>query len=231
MNQDLRPVALFDIDGTLFRSSLLIELVEGLTQAGFFPAASRRDYEREFRRWLDRQDEYEKYIEAVVRVFVREIKGLAYADFLRISEQIIAEKQNRLYRYTRTLIQDLKQRGYFLLAISQSPKGTLDLFCRRLGFDKVYGRLYELGPGDCFTGQIIDEHLIANKATIVRRAIEKENLTLVGSVAVGDTDGDIPMLELASQPICFNPNQKLYRYAKLNGWKIVIERKDVIYEL
>ena len=29
----------------------------------------------------------------------------------------------------------------------------------------------------------------------------------------------------------FNPNQKLYRYAKRMDWKVVVERKDVVYEL
>jgi hypothetical protein len=44
-------------------------------------------------------------------------------------------------------------------------------------------------------------------------------------------EGDIPMLELVENPICFNPNAQLYRIAKLNKWKIIVERKDVIYEI
>jgi len=128
-------------------------------------------------------------------------------------------------------VKKLKKKGYFLLAISQSPKGILDAFCKDLGFDKVYGRFYELGPSDKFTGEVIDLHLIANKGNIVRRAVAKENLTLKGSYGVGDTEGDIPMLELVENPICFNPNATLYRYAKLNGWKVVVERKDVIYDI
>jgi len=50
-------------------------------------------------------------------------------------------------------------------------------------------------------------------------------------VAVGDTEGDIGLLESVTQPICFNPNQALYTHAKRQGWKVVIERKDVIYHL
>ncbi len=51
-----------------------------------------------------------------------------------------------------------------------------------------------------------DEHLISNKANIVRRAVAKEGLTLHNSVGVGDTEGDIPFLEMVEKPICFNPN-------------------------
>ena len=49
-----RRVAVFDVDGTIFRSSLLIELVEVLIEKEIFPLSVRVDYEREKVRWLDR---------------------------------------------------------------------------------------------------------------------------------------------------------------------------------
>jgi phosphoserine phosphatase len=39
------------------------------------------------------------------------------------------------------------------------------------------------------------------------------------------------MLDLVERSICFNPNQKLYDHAKRRGWEVVVERKDVTYEL
>jgi len=226
-----KKVAVFDVDGTLFRSSLLIELVEALVTQNIFPKKSRSIYERDYHRWLNREGSYEAYIEAVVEAFMRYLKGVDYKDFERVGLEVVEANKNKMYRYTRDLVKKLKLKGYFLLAISQSPKGLLDAFCKRLGFDKVYGRFYELGPSERFTGEVVDLHLIANKGNIVRRAVSKEKLTLKGSYGIGDTEGDIPMLELVEHPICFNPNQTLYRYAKLNGWKIVVERKDMIYEI
>ncbi len=73
--------------------------------------------------------------------------------------------------------------------------------------------------------------MIQDKAAIMRHAMKKFNGEYRGSVVVGDTESDIPMLKLAGKPIAFNPNQRLYRYAKKHGWKIVVERKDVIYEI
>lgn len=229
--KSLRKVAIFDIDGTIFRSSLLIELVEVLIEMGFFPVSVRTDYEKEKVRWLDRKGDYEAYIMAVVGVFMNNIKGMPYSEFMRASELVVARYRHRTYKFTEDLIKKLKKEGYFLLAISKSPKGTLDLFCKDIGFDKTYGMLYETGPTECFTGSIIDEHLIANKANIVRRAVEKEGLTLEGSVGVGDTEGDISFLELVERPICFNPNMKLFKHAKRAGFEVVVERKDVVYEL
>ena len=147
------------------------------------------------------------------------------------AKEVVLKQQKRVYRYTRDLVKRLKEEGYFLLAISQSPKTVVEEFCKNLGFDKVYGRIYEIGPQDLFTGNIIDEHLIMNKANIVHRAIEKEGLSLKDSIGVGDTEGDIPLLELVEEPICFNPNSNFYKHAKRLGWKIITERKDVIYSI
>ena len=73
----------------------------------------------------------------------------------------------------------------------------------------------------------MNEDLISDKSNIVKRAVEKENLTLEASVGVGDTEGDISFLEMVENPICFNPNSKLYLLAKKKSWKTIVERKDV----
>ena len=224
-------MAVFDVDGTIFRSSLFVELVEALMAKGVFPSAARKLYDREYRTWSEREGDYEDYIAAMVKAFRKNIKGIHYGEFKDIAREVANLKWKKSYRYTRDLTQDLKKRGYYLLAISHSPKTIIDYFCPKLGFDKAYGMVYELGPQDRFTGSVMDEHVILNKANILKRAIEKENLTLEGSIGVGDTESDIPFLELVDHPICFNPNQKLYRHAKINEWKVVVERKDVVYEL
>src|SRR3990167_9336982 len=187
MTEGKRRVAIFDVDGTIFRSSFLIQGVNRLIGKDGFPASTRRVYEREYERWLNREGDYDEYISAVVKAFVKHLKGLHYSALADAAEEVVDEQWKRVYRYTRDLLKDLKKRGYFFLAVSHSPKTVLDKFCPRLGFDKTYGMLYELGPQECFTGNIVEEHLILNKAAIVRRAVEKENLTLQHSIGVGDT--------------------------------------------
>lgn len=226
-----QKLAIFDIDGTVFRSSLLIELVEVFLEKGLFPPEARAEFLVEEKRWIDRKDEYEDYIMAVVHTFMKYIKGLHYRELVEASEEVFQRHKDRVYVYTRDLIQDLKKRGYFVLAISQSPKATIDPFAQHLGFDKVYGRGYEIGPNDQFTGQVMDIHLIENKANIVKRMLDKGLYTLEGSIGVGDTEGDISMLEMVENPIAFNPNKLLYKHAKRLGWKVVVERKDVVYEI
>lgn len=226
-----KKVAVFDVDGTIFRSSLLIQIVERLIFVGAFPESVRDEFERQQSRWVNRKGEYDDYIMAVVKAFLKHIKGMKYGVLADAAETVVAEQRNHVYRYTRDLLKELKKKKYFLLAVSHSPKTILDKFCPAFGFDKVYGTFYETGPNDAFTGEILDSHLIFNKAAVVKRAVEKENLTLKGSIGVGDTESDVPFLDLVDMPICFNPNSKLYKHARREKWKVVVERKDVIYEL
>jgi HAD superfamily hydrolase (TIGR01490 family) len=226
-----RKVAIFDIDGTIFRSSLLIEVTEALVQEGLFPIEARNIYAKAYENWANRKDSYDKYIYAVIRAFEKYIKTVKQSDFKKVAKKVMAFHGKRVYRFTRDLVKDLKDKKYYLLAISHSPRELVELFAKNLGFDKVYGRVYEIDSKGQFTGQTLYENLISDKAKILHRALEKENLPLQGSIGVGDSEGDITLLKIVSRPICFNPNSKLYREAKKNGWEIVVERKDVIYKI
>src|SRR3989344_9327584 len=150
-----KKVAVFDIDGTVFRSSLLIELVEQLIANKIFPARTRKKYEGAYRTWLDRKGSYEDYIWAVIGAFDRYIQGVREKDVLKAVRQVNTIHKDRVYRYTRDLARQLKTRGYFLLAISHSPKYIVEGFAKQLGFDKVYGRYLELDAEGRFTGKAL----------------------------------------------------------------------------
>lgn len=228
----MQKVAFFDIDGTVFRSSLLIELVNALILEGVFPEEAEEYFREAREKWSNREGEYKAYVDAVVETFEEHIRGVHYGELADIGRQVVARKRLHVYRYTRDLITNLKADNYYLVAISHSPKTVLDDFCLQYGFDKVYGRLYEIGPQDRFTGVVTNEHLINNKANIAKRVFShNENLTNEDSLAVGDTENDIPLLEMVKFPICFNPNEVLYNYAKRMKWEVVVERKDVIYHI
>jgi HAD superfamily phosphoserine phosphatase-like hydrolase len=229
----MRPkkFAVFDIDGTIFRSSLLIELVEELVKDGVFPESARGVYARAHTSWLDREGSYGDYIAAVVRAFDRHLRGVREKDLQKAVRRVASLHKHRVYRYTRDLVLSLRRKGYYLLAISQSPKYVVDAFGDSLGFDKIYGRILELDPEKRFTGKAYYLDLIDDKEKILRRAVEKENLSLKDSIGVGDTAVDIGFLKLVARPICFNPNGELFAAARKHKWTVVVERKDVIYTI
>ena len=227
-------VAVFDIDGTIFRSSLLIELVEALIQEGIFPAEAKKTYSDAYNKWLAREGSlatgfsYYEYLQKVVEAYLKYIKGVRRADVWRVAANVLAFHKVRVYRYTRDLIKKL-HRTHFLLAISHSPYEIVAPFAKSLHFDKVYAMVYEVDKKVRFTGNVLYQDVIMDKEQILKRAVLRNNLTLKNSVGVGDTESDISFLKFVEYPIAFNPSMKLFRHARAHKWEIVVERKDVIY--
>ncbi len=226
-----KKIAIFDVDGTIFRSSLLIKLVDELIAEKLFKPGVENGYLKLREDWLNREGSYEAYIGGVIKAFDGNLKGIKYADLRRIAHRVVVREKSHTYRFTRDLAKTLKKKGYFVLAISHSPKLVVENFCKALGFSKVYGMMNELDSSGRFTGQALFKDIIFDKAKILERNLEKGGLTLKGSIGVGDTESDIAFLKMVERPIAFNPNKKLYAYAKKNGWEIVVERKDVVYEV
>ncbi len=226
-----KKLAIFDVDGTIFRSSLLIRLVEEMIDEKVFPADIESNYQRAREKWLNRVGDYDDYIMGVVKAFEANIAGVKYSDFRRVAHRVVAREKGRTYRFTRELVRELKKKGYYVMAISHSPKLAVENFCKTLGFSKVYGIMNEVDKAGKFTGKILFPDLIYDKAKILKRAVAKGGLTLKGSVGAGDTESDIPFLKMVDRAIVFNPNEKLYKYAKRQGWEIIVERKDVVYKI
>ena len=221
-------LAIFDIDGTIFRSSLVIELSHALVVAGIFPVAARKEISKEYLAWLNRKGSYEAYINKVVKIYAKYIAGKKFTIVNKIARQVIAYQKDRVYRYTRDLIKRLKHQKYFLVAISGSPSYIVAKYAKTIGFDLFFGTELEIINGK-FTGKTASLDSAYNKAKIVKDLAAKYQANLKQSIAVGDTETDVPMLKLVGLPIAFNPNLQLAKAAKKAGWKIVVERKDVMY--
>jgi phosphoserine phosphatase len=99
-----------------------------------------------------------------------------------------------------------------------------------LKFDAVYGSVYETDSNGAYTGKALFEPT-AHKGYVVKQYVTENNLTLKDSYGIGDTESDVKFLEIVDHPIAFNPNLNLKTIAEKNGWRIVVEKKDVIYEL
>lgn len=227
-----RKLAVFDIDGTLFRSSLLIELTNSLVEKAVFSQSVKKEIEKDYKAWLNREAGYENYISKVIDVYKKNIIGCDEIIVEKIVEKVLQKEKKKLYRYTRFLIKELKKKGYFLFAISGSPGHILTSFAKDLGFNKYLGGYYEVVDGK-FTGIEPYGNPAVDKKKTLEGLLKESKITfdLKNSVGVGDTESDIAFLEMVGNPIAFNPNRLLAEHAKKNKWKIIVERKDVIYEL
>lgn len=224
-NQSTKPVAVFDIDGTIFRSSLLIELTNALIDLKVFPSDVKAEFSKEYEAWLNREASYEVYIIKVVEAFGRHLNGVSGNHLKAAADLVVAGHARRTYRYTRDLIKQLKD-SHFLLAISQSPIEMVSRFAQYYEFDDFYATTYHLQDG-IYTGVCHGDRV--PKDETLATMLEKHGLDLKGSLGVGDSQSDAAFLSQVERPIAFNPNSGLFETATSKNWQVVVERKDVIY--
>ena len=225
-----KKVAVFDIDGTIFRSSLLIEFNKGLMRSGVIPESVIAEIREDYYAWVERRGSYDAYISKVVRMHGNAIRGKEKKYVAVAADLVFLAHRDRVYRYTRDLARRL-QCNHLLLAISGSPIEMVEPFGRYFGFDHVWGSVYEIDSEGRYTGRLMDMRSVDQKREILEAFVAEHGLTLKGSWGVGDTATDISFLEAVDHPVVFNPTSRLYAIAKRRRWPIVVERKDVIYEI
>ena len=223
-----KPIAIFDIDGTIFRSSLVIELYSVLVKMGIFSQKSLRAIEKKKDQWLNREGGYDKYMWEVVDWYGKEIKGVKKQDLIKASRKLLQDQKFRQYRYSRNLIKKARKK-YHTIGISGSPLEVVGEYNKVLKFDKMYGTEWGMDEKGRYTGVILHSPP-RYKKELITRYVASHNLSFKGSIGVGDTEDDIGFLELVDKPIAFNPNMKLAKHARKKGWTVVIERKDLIVE-
>ncbi len=225
-----RPFAVFDIDGTLIRWQLYHAVVDKLAKHGHLGNGAKEQLHEARMVWKRREhaESFKEYEQVLVRLYENAIKDLGTKDFDAMVQEVISEYKDQTYVYTRKLLQDLKQKGYLLFIISGSHAELIEQLGKYYGFDDWVGSTYERS-GLTFSG----EHTFAGaeKHKTLDQLVKKHSASYTGSFAVGDSAGDITMLEKVENPIAFNPDKTLYEHAKKAGWKIVVERKNVQYEL
>lgn len=229
-HQFKKRVAVFDIDGTIFRSSLLIEFNKALQRTGVIGAADAMALLKPYYAWVERRGSYDDYIKKVVEVHVKAIKGKEQRYGLAAADLAFLNHRDRVYRYARDLITKLR-RTHLLLAISGSPIEIVEPFAKYFGFDHVWGSVFEVNSRGRYTGRVLDRRSVNQKREILEEFVQEENLTLMDSWGVGDTETDVSILAIVDHPIVFNPTQRLYKIAKRRRWPVVVERKNVIYKI
>lgn len=225
-----KQFAVFDIDGTIARTSLLQLMVRELVARGKVDIGPGRQIEVMLHDYRQRitDDNFGDYMKQAVDILFKSLpNGLRIDDYNEIIDAVVKTSLSNTYVYTRELVQTLKRNNFFLIAISGSEVKAVSTFARSLGFDAWVGEVSYLEKDGRLTGEVSALH--QTKAQILNAVIKKFDLDLKGSTAVGDTSSDISILEMVDSPIVFNPNQALFKVAREKGWMIIIERKDMVY--
>ena len=232
---DKKIAAFFDIDGTLHRDSLMNEHFKKLIK---YEVVDERFWvngvKDSYINWDKRFEDYDNYLFDVSAAYVKAITGLhkKYIDFA--TEQVMKLKADRVYKYTRNIIEKHKKEGHLIIFISGSPDFLVEAMGKKHHAFLAIGSKYIM-KNNYFTGEVIPMWDAESKNKTIDRLVEEYNIDLDKSYAYGDTNGDYNMLRRVGNPVAINPSKELFSKIKANEElakkaTILIERKDVIYK-
>ncbi len=220
-----KPLAAFDVDGSLFKSSLAEKLVTAGIEAGMFAAEPFNAVFVARRRWQRDNNEgvYQSYLHHLVSALVQQMAGVDVEQFNRVADGMLAEHQIRQFAFPRRLMRALAD-SHYIVAVSGSPELLVRSFLGKLPVQAVYGSTFEVVDGK-FTG---NAQSVGNKADVLNQLDSTGVATWDSSVAVGDTISDLPMLARASAGIMFNASRTLTSRGRLLRLPRVQEVKDQV---
>lgn len=224
-------IAILDIDGTIFRKNLHFELINELVWMGVFPKEVRGRLTRAYSHWLEHEGTYEEYKHELVNIYAEFLPGVHEDDVKKACRELVPFHAKRTYIFSEELIQKLRAHNYYLMVISGSPQEVVDEYNEHyLHFDLAYGSTYEVDSHGVYTGNVLEEP-VRYKGRVAKEFVERNAFSLEGSYGIGDTESDASILSMVEHPIAFNPNMNLRKIAEAEGWRIIVEKKDAIYEI
>lgn len=227
--------AFFDIDGTLFRNSLLIEHFYLLTKNNIIDNKIWYDSIKPlYQKYQDRKGPYEDYLDKASLLYQKNLVGIDKSTIDKYAKIAIDINKSKVYRITKNAIKYHKENGYKVFVISGSPDFLVKEFANLYGADFAIATKYIFDSDEKFTGKIYPMWDSKNKEKSIDFLADRYNIDLENSHAYGDTNGDFSMFVKVGKAHAINPSYELINNLSQSETLrdktlIHIERKDVNY--
>lgn len=113
----------------------------------------------------------------------------------------------RYSRNAKKVVRKLKSDGFKLVAISTGLQFVTERVKEELGFDHVIGNRLNVRKG-LLTGGVRINISHGAKGRALRHLLARQGIKARQMIAVGDSEGDIPMVKMAGYSIAFNSSSE-----------------------
>ena len=219
MNMNRTKIALFDIDKTIYDGYLIFHLVDYFFEKHIVSKDFVDNLYQDLHLYRSGQVDYETSVENFNIHTASGLKNHSLDLILKTTEAFLETKEgSNFFPFAETLIKLLKKTHDIYLITGEMQfvgKAVADYFSVN-GF--ISSEL-EVENG-LFTGNI-------NKS-LAKREEKRDSIedlfaaySQKGSLAFGDSEGDIEMLNMAEEAFCINATEGLIEVALSRGWHIV----------
>jgi HAD superfamily hydrolase (TIGR01490 family) len=212
----MRPAAFFDMDKTVLRIDTGISWMKFLYRRGELSRAgmARALYWSALYRvaLLD--------LEALATKLVADLRGEREAEMIaKCSEWHRSDVADQVAPRARATIDEHRRRGDLIVMLTGSTQYAAEVVSASLGIEHTLCSRLQV-DGGVFTGKVEQLCFGVHKVTLAERFAREHAIDLGESWFYSDSYNDLPMLERVGSAVAVNPDQRLRRHARRNGWKI-----------
>lgn len=213
-----RGLALFDIDQTLYDGFMLLNFANYQAQEGMLAQESLSVLQKDLSQYQHKELDYETFAKILLVDWARGLRGLSYTDVLRQARQFLQGEKNNFYPFTKGVTR-LVNKTHDIYLVTGEPQFLAEATAELYPTSGYIASGFEV-KDDFFTGKV--SRALArreDKLTALNNLLEK--YPLHNSLAFGDSEGDIAMLEVVGHPFCINPSEGLRIHATNNNWSVL----------
>src|SRR5258706_10312022 len=152
------------------------------------------------------------------------VKGIRVDDLVALNAEIVPKLLAKVRPEAQALVDRHRHAGRATYIVSASPVELVEPLAKALGMTGGIGTISEIADG-IYTGDLAGPFCYGvGKVEAINDLAKWENFDLGQCYAYSDSASDLPMLEAVGHPGAVNPDAKLERVARQNGWPIVVFR-------
>jgi len=210
-------LAIFDLDGTLLSGDsdynwgqFLVE--EGIVDADTYKTANDKFYQDYLSGGLDIHEYLAFSLAPLTQFNQAQLEDLHNAFMAKKIMPMMQEKALKL-------VQKHKEKGHFLMIITATNEFVTGPISQYFGMDHLIAPMPEIIEGR-YTGKVTGiPSFQEGKVTRLNAWLKETGHTLEGSYFYSDSHNDLPLLELVSQPIVVDGDDKLSQLAEQRNWQ------------
>jgi phosphoserine phosphatase len=210
----MKSIALFDIDETIFSQQSLFPVIKKLIDLDLLPSSILIDIDAEYNKYKNQSQSYSETGNNILNLFCLSLSGKEYSLIYKVVNDFFIENRVNFYSYFSKILPRLKTTHIVYLVTANSQM-----------FGEVVKEMFDLDGYLCTNFEVIDGKFtgkILNSLADGKHIVEELLSNYEGkTMAFGDSENDIGMLEKVSIPVCVNPTSDLLIHAKEKNWTVV----------
>lgn len=150
------------------------------------------------------------------------VQGVGRDDLVALNADTVPTLLEKVRPEALALVERHREAGRATYIVSAAPVELVDPLARAMGMTAGIGTVSEIVDGS-YTGKLVGPFCYGEgKVVAIAELARWEGLQLDQCYAYSDSASDLPMLTAVGHPVAVNPDAKLERHARRQGWPIVI---------